>query len=171
MRSSSGFTFSEFVAVVAIIVALAGVITPFASRDLDSTQLEQARTEVNRIASGIVRYIADTRLTPTGPLGKKQFHVLTTAGETPIGNTLTSGAVGTLSDFLIANSFETKDWRGPYLEKLGADPWGTQFIVNVEGYFNTDERVWVICAGPNRTIDTPVDSFESMGDDIAVLLQ
>lgn len=66
-------------------------------------------------------------------------------------------------------------WRGPYLEQLGADPWGNRYLVNIKHGDPGDgepKAIWVLSAGPNGKIDTsptlPADGKPVPGgDDIA----
>jgi type II secretory pathway pseudopilin PulG len=170
MHRSRGFTYVSFVVVVALIVALAGVITPYVSRDHDRVRIDRATGDVNRIASAIVRYVGDTSVPPCGANGRKSFHLLVGDGRMPQKNVFASGDTAPLGAFLAENSYGTRDWKGPYLAAIPADPWGSKYLVNVEGYFNSRERVVVLSAGPNRTIETDPAALEPGGDDIAVIV-
>jgi len=77
-------------------------------------------------------------------------------------------------------------WNGPYMSKIpAADPWGDRYIVNIgfstsqgaaKASFTTGRRpaVFVISAGPNRTLDTKylqADEFVEGGDDEVFRIQ
>jgi len=73
--------------------------------------------------------------------------------------------IGDLGDHLTTNNpgavaYRTAGrhrWRGPYLEQLGADPWGNRYLVNIKHAGPGDGEpkvVWVLSAGPNGKIDT-----------------
>lgn len=171
MSKTRGFTFPEFVAVVAVIVALAGVITPYVARDLDGTKHDEARNEVNRIASAILQYMNDTQYPPTGKDGRPSFHCLVGEGHSPTENVFRSGEQGSLDSIFTKNDWQTASWQGPYLDPVGADPWGSHYLVNVEGFWNHGERVFVLSAGPNRRIDTKPTDLEAGGDDIAIVIR
>jgi len=64
-------------------------------------------------------------------------------------------------------------WRGPYLNKVPLDPWGTPYMVNIEATDTSSavEKGFVISAGPNGVMDTPFGALRTTtpgGDDIAV---
>lgn len=91
--------------------------------------------------------------------------------------------IGELADHLVTNNpgavaYRTAGrhrWRGPYLEQLGADPWGNRYLVNIKHAPPGDDEprvVWVLSAGPNGKIDTsPTVAGDGTpvpgGDDIA----
>jgi type II secretory pathway pseudopilin PulG len=63
-------------------------------------------------------------------------------------------------------------WKGPYLQSLPADPWGSKYLVNI-GKMDpgAGKAVFVLSAGPNRNIETGSDqavntTFSAGGDDI-----
>lgn len=165
------FTLLEAVVVIGVIVALAGVVTPMVHHQLSDAKLGTARSEVNRIASALSQYMSDTRTAPTGKDGRKSFHWLHGGGVCPSGNGFNSGDSCELSALLTENRFDTAGWKGPYLKESPSDPWGSQYLVNVEGFFNSSERVWVISAGPDRKIETSPQATAPAGDDIALMVQ
>lgn len=171
MAQPRGFTFPEFVAVVAIVVAVAGVVTPYVARDFDDTKLATARSDVNRIASAVLQYMNDTQLPPTGERGAPVFHSLVSPGNPPVDNGFNSGDQTSLESIFATNDWRTESWQGPYLNGLGSDPWGCHYIVNVEGFVNHAERVFVLSAGPNRRVDSKPTDLEPSGDDIAIVIR
>lgn len=83
-------------------------------------------------------------------------------------------------------------WNGPYLKTVPADPWGHRYYCNVLSlYYGTGayiyDQCWVLSAGPNGIIETPVGSFpgnpqsgelnstpigdRGTGDDIGVMIK
>lgn len=170
MKRTPAFTFVELVVVVAVILALAGIITPYVSRDLSETKDRTAQSDVNRITSAINRYMNDTLLPPTGEQGKRSFHFLIGPGAPPVDNSFNSGDSAPLSAFFEHNTWNNVSWRGPYLEDVGADPWGCAYIVNVEGFWNHAERIFVISAGPDRKLETTPTDVEPKGDDVANII-
>jgi type II secretory pathway pseudopilin PulG len=171
MSKQRGFSFPEFVVVVALVVALAGVITPYVARDMSAEKNNTARTEVNRIASAVLQYMNDTQYPPTGDQGKPSFHWLAGPGHPPSNNAFNSGDSAALDEFFVKNTWAMAAWRGPYLDNPSEDPWGCHYIVNVDGFSNHAERVFVLSAGPNRTVETKPSDNEARGDDVAVVLR
>jgi len=65
----------------------------------------------------------------------------------------------------------SRRWRGPYLSRVGVDPWGRAFIAHV-GAMETGgtpvvagSRGWILSAGPNNSLDTLPNSATLVGDD------
>ncbi|HND56043.1 MAG TPA: prepilin-type N-terminal cleavage/methylation domain-containing protein, partial [Pirellulaceae bacterium] len=136
------FTLIEMIVVVAIIVALSGILVPVVTNEMSDSKLKRAHDAVNHIATAIDRYMKDTGVAPTGKNGRRDMHWLYSTGQMPMKNAFDSGASGSVADFLTVNSCGVEGWRGPYLPALGADPWGTAYIVNVHAFFTDRERVW-----------------------------
>ena len=108
---------------------------------------------------------------PTGKNGALSYHYLHSEGAEPSSNSFASARGTGLEDFLSSNSLGTEGWKGPYLQELGADPWGCRYLVNVHGFATTKERAWVLSAGPNRKVETGVADTSPQGDDIAIFLE
>jgi hypothetical protein len=84
---------------------------------------------------------------------------------------------------------EQAGWNGAYLQDIPADPWGRKYLVNLHFAFaGTDHQfepeahqwnpLYVLSAGPNGLIETPVGHHEKSapgvepppgGDDIVVV--
>jgi type II secretory pathway pseudopilin PulG len=118
----------------------------------------------------------------------------TTATDVTTGDSWTSAAGvqcqagsttrDTVEDHLIANNpgalganypYTTTGntaWKGPYLQTLPADPWGSKYLVNIGKMDpSAGKAVFVLSAGPNRNIETGSDqaanaTFSAGGDDI-----
>jgi len=83
-------------------------------------------------------------------------------------------------------------WNGPYIKTVPSDPWGHRYYCNVIAlYYGTGayiyDQCWIISAGPNGIIETPVGSIRGnpqsgelnsnpigstgTGDDIGVMIK
>lgn len=164
-------SFVEILMCGAIIIASAGVVVPTMQiRALDRIQ-EQVNTDLQSIASGIARYVEDTRTFPTGSGGATTLHYLFSDGSRPANNVLASGPGMHLAEFLENGHLAGDSWKGPYLDhKIGPDPWGHAYVVNVNGFFTSEERVMVLCCGPNGQINTAPSATTAGGDDIMMLI-
>ena len=171
MKRSSGFTLIEMIVVLAIIVALAGILVPVVRNELEDSKKAKAQATVNRIATAITQFIKDTSFAPTGKNGRATYHFLYTDGQTPSSNKFASGPGTHLRNFLGQNKLKVTNWRGPYLQDVGSDPWGSRYLVNAQGFFSSSERAWVLSAGPNRKVDTKPNATKPAGDDIAVFVE
>ncbi len=170
-RPPRGFTVIEMIVVVAIVIALAGIVVPVVTNELEDAKMTDARATVNRISTAITQHIKDTSFPPTGKNGKFSFHYLYSTGTTPAGNKFASGSSTSLENFLAKNKFGTSDWKGPYLQEIGTDPWGSRYLVNTHGFFSNTERVWVLSAGPDKRVDTLATDTVPKGDDVALFLE
>lgn len=165
-------SFVEILVCGAIIVASAGVVVPaLRMRNLDSAR-ETVGQDLERIALGVKQYVDDTRTFPTGAAGATTLHYLYSDGIRPQNNALASGPGLHLADFLETGSLGGESWKGPYLDaNIGPDPWGNAYIVNVNGFFSSIERVIVLSAGPNGQINTAPSATTAGGDDLMILIE
>lgn len=86
-----------------------------------------------------------------------------------INDPLANGISGQDVDYRTSGA---KRWRGPYLARLGLDPWGNAYIIHVgamEAGGNPfpfpNSRGWILSAGPNGVLETAVDGDTLVSDD------
>lgn len=171
-RPERGMSYVEILVAAAILVTLAGVVAPAVNlRRIDGVAQGVDR-DLNDLAQGVRRYIDDTRTFPTGYSGATTYHFLFTDGVRPDNNIFASGPGMHVATFLDREPQGAQGWRGPYLpDGLGPDPWGHAYLINVNGFFSSSERVVAISAGPNGQINTPVSATVASGDDIVVVIE
>ncbi len=185
----SGFTLKEIVIVLAIIAVLAGILTPTLTRYVGDSRFRKAEADTRAIAAAMAMMYGDTGHWPiwvSGTATKASdtaYNILVSNdGDTPALDTGITEWDGTAEDFtdqIIDNdvSYPTtgrRAWRGPYMEKLTADPWGSKYLANVEFLQPSEvggaKPVFVISAGPNKLVETVFDqtgpSITRGGDDI-----
>jgi len=171
MKRNSGFTLIEMVVVVAIIIALAGILVPIVTNELDESKKAAAQAAVNRVSTAVTQFIKDTSYAPVGKNGKQTYHYLYSAGNTPKSNKFASGGSTYIENFLSTNKLKMTNWKGPYMQEIGSDPWGCRYLINAHGFFSTSERAWVLSAGPNRRVDTKPGATKLAGDDIGIFVE
>jgi prepilin-type N-terminal cleavage/methylation domain-containing protein len=83
--------------------------------------------------------------------------------------------------------YKTNKWRGPYISKLGEDPFGRVYIVHIGAMQRTGCPVgstgtaptcttpatgrqgWILSAGPDENLDTAPTATQLSGDDIGYI--
>jgi prepilin-type N-terminal cleavage/methylation domain-containing protein len=187
-RNEKGFTLIEVVVVVAVIAILAAVLTPYITKYIDDSKIAKARNETQVIAAAVTNAYKDLGRWPNKGVGANpDFAVIYTGAVLPAGTFLAAAATGwtapsaaawdTLNNHLSQNqgnrypvAGDTR-WAGPYATQLPVDPWGRPYVINALNLTSVvvpPIPVWVLSAGPNGTIDTPIAAATIVpgGDDI-----
>jgi type II secretory pathway pseudopilin PulG len=166
--AGQGLTFIEILIVLAVIISLAGILAPFVADEIDRAAAREASAEVQMIADGLRRYVADTGLFPTGDFGQKGFRWLSGDGIPPYWRGDDGEPRDRLDAYLVTGDRANDKWKGPYLNAIPPDPWGRAYVVYVAAYFRDDEGVWVLSAGENGLVETHGNDPLAQGDDVAV---
>ena len=177
--SRSGFTLTELVVVVAILVVLAGVLVPAIGSYVDKSKIARAQSDMKEIGNAFTRYDSDTSVWPSNA---SYSSIATTSHD------LTSFTC------LFQNTYSKTGWDGPYLNKgarvgtsmqvatSGAtntgllDPWQRPYVIYyfATGYAasGTPGSIVLLSKGPDGTTNTTTGaalaSGETSGDDIAM---
>jgi prepilin-type N-terminal cleavage/methylation domain-containing protein len=83
------------------------------------------------------------------------------------------GANGTAGEADI--DYSTKKWQGPYIAKIGKDPFGFAYIAGVGAMENkgtpiaTGAKGWILSAGPDGVLDTGSTTSVLSNDDIGYI--
>lgn len=134
---SAGFTLVEIILVLAVMAILAGVMAPYALREIDAAKREATQLELSGIESGLLAYYRD-------------------CGDLP--------RTATGLDALVQNIDSRAGWDGPYISGkgdlitgVGRDAWGGDYIYvlnpNVWGATSPPDFI-VISAGDNGVMDS-----------------
>jgi general secretion pathway protein G len=109
-KNDEGWTFIEIIVVLAIILILSGTVGFATFRFTGQARVSSAKDQIQNLALALNSYALDTGSVPSPDQG---FSAL---WNKPSGDP------------------ESKNWRGPYLEKApGTDPWGNDFRYQVPG--------------------------------------
>lgn len=71
--------------------------------------------------------------------------------------------------------YETTKWKGPYITKLGVDPFGSAYVIHVGAMQKNGTPVaaggrgWILSAGPDGNLDTSPTASVLSGDDIGYI--
>jgi hypothetical protein len=176
---------TKLIIILVLVLAIGGGVIPGVKHFRSKGRTKKAEEDLQVIASAIIAFNRDTHLAPfykegdnTRP-GARIFYVLTGNGDEP--GTVQSGWLASSADSFYSHLALNKPkypaqgkyaWKGPYLkEDIGPDPWGKQYLCNVAMMDPKENKaVWVLSAGPNRTIDTPfsqsINRAALGGDDV-----
>ena len=184
-RNEKGFTLIEVVVVVAVIAILAAVLTPYITKYIDDSKVAKARNEVQVIAAAVTNAYKDLGRWPNRTNATTDYGGLYTGTVAPptallaIASWQNLTTWDTLNNHLVINNRgypapttagDTK-WMGPYATTLPLDPWGRPYVINALNFTSTTSPptpVWVLSAGPNGLIDTPIATGTTapLNDDI-----
>lgn len=166
----AGFHRVELLVVLGALVALAGVLLPTVKGELEAGMRSEAYAEAHRLAVAVSRYLQDTSEFPDRARGK-QLAFLYTPGDAPHENSFGDGESAPIESFLVENGNRAKGWKGPYIDQARPDPWGRRYVVNVRGFADDEQHVWVLSAGPDGAIETDPYEMEPAGDDIGLFIR
>jgi prepilin-type N-terminal cleavage/methylation domain-containing protein len=176
-RNEKGFTLIEVVVVVAVIAILAAVLTPYITKYIDDSKIAKARNEAQVIAAAVANAYKDLGRWPNQINAGTNYGVLYTGTVLPAATFISAAATASwpppaaatwnsLDTHLVTNGhgyLATGDlrWAGPYATTLPLDPWGRPYAINAVNFIPpplpaAPLPVWVLSAGPNGVIDTPI---------------
>jgi general secretion pathway protein G len=173
--NSRGFTLIEVIVVAGIIAILASILIPMVLKEIDESRITKAQADVRSILTSIVVFKKDTAKWPIMDSGcAPNVTLLTGDGTLPnlAGMGYDSGVTSSLNDQLAADTngcYTT--WKGPYMARVTADPWGNTYLINADGFSIDGQAVWILSAGPNGQVETPTFSQTLLGDDIGLRIK
>jgi prepilin-type N-terminal cleavage/methylation domain-containing protein len=190
-KSMRGFSMMELVVVLAVIAILATLITPIITSYVDKAKINKANSDVRNIATALIQFNSDTKTFPifTSPTqypNGTTFDVVASDGLDPSLGTGISGWIttntGSLRTMLNENSLLLATvggnaWNGPYTGTISEDPWGTKYMISAGALKpGSNLTAFVVSAGPNRTVETPLNqprgtAFTIGGDDIVYIIR
>ncbi len=176
LRNNAGFTLIEVIVIVAILAILAGILTPMIFSQIDEAKLARAEADAKSISSAVLTFRKDLGVWPnlSGADCGPNTTLINGQGTLPQG--LAAMAYNTGVTVLMSDVFSLDDegcynptlYKGPYLPVVTTDPWGNAYIMAADQFALDGRAVFVLSAGPNGTVDTPVFSISTLGDDIGI---
>lgn len=179
-KNSAGFTLIEVIVIVAILAILAGILTPMIFSQIDDAKLTRAEADCKSISSAIIVFRKDLGVWPNrmGAGCLEVTQLLRGEGELPVDlaamSFLTTNVMN-FTDVLTSDDegcYTPTLYRGPYIPNVTADPWGNSYVVAASNFAATStDPVFVLSAGPNGRIETPIFSLSPLGDDIGIRIK
>ena len=122
---NGGFSLIEILVVIGAIGILLGIAVPAYNGYREKSQIAAAMHDLKAIETAIIALAADSGLWPEG----QAIGEINNGGGNEIYdlNDPESGLVATDGNF--------PNWRGPYINAVPLDPWGTNY------FFDTDYRI------------------------------
>jgi general secretion pathway protein G len=108
-RFQDGFTLIELMVVILIIGLLATIVVQNLRSATDKAKRVKAQADISQLKSALDRYYLDAGSYPTTDQGLQALMATPDSGNVP------------------------RDWSGPYIEKLPADPWGNPYSYQSDG--------------------------------------
>lgn len=155
----------QIVAAVTLCMCAAGLNTALAAEQADA-KFARAQADLKNIKAALDRFKADYGLWPNRVDGAaaatntvevlfSKGTVIASPGTWPVDNPL---AYKQLAGYFVDNdrNYPPKKWKGPYLKET-ADPWDNTYLVGVKN-LESALPVWIISAGPDGILQTPIDS-------------
>ena len=106
-RRTSGFTLVEMLLVLVILATLAAIVIPKMAGRSQQAKVTAAATQISSFKQALDSYEVDTGTYPKG---------------------------GNLAELVSSNA---QGWKGPYLDRVPADPWGNNYVYDFPGKHGT----------------------------------
>lgn len=175
LRNNKGFTLIEVIVVAGIIAILAGILVPLIFKEIDESKITRAAADVKSISTAVLVLRKDTGQWPVSASCEPTVDMLKGNGTLPsfdvTANWLQSNP-NTFDNYLSNddNGCWPSTWKGPYLPKVTADPWGKAYVSNASEFLSSG-NVWIVSAGPDGIVQTGRGATDLSGDDIGTRIK
>ncbi|MCK4904813.1 type II secretion system protein GspG [bacterium] len=116
----AGFTLMELMVVIAIIVLLAGIMTPNVARRLERAKMTRAEADIAAIENAIAMYENDTGRYPEDTHSTASWDSIDV-----LAWRLTAREPDGTPEPLISND---RNWHGPYIKGIDEDSWKEYYV-------------------------------------------
>ena len=171
-----GFTLIELMIVAGIIAILAGILVPLIFKEINESRITRAVADIRSISSAVMVFNKDVASWPVRDATcNANVTLLTGDGNLP-ANLAALGydpsVTSSLNDHLSTDTNVCyTNWKGPYMARVTADPWGYSYVINASSFSIQNSPVWIISVGPNGQLETFSFSETLQGDDSGMRLK
>lgn len=145
IRDRGGFTLLELIVNVAVVATLSAIAIPAYISFRDKAKIAQAKSDVRNIQLAIEQLANDTNKWP---------------GPSDVGVTTGKRVWDLNSDDagLAQGSKKFTNWRGPYMQSVPKDPWGSDYFF--DGNYTVGGTKYAVIGsfGPNKCCQNSSDS-------------
>lgn len=176
LKSKDGFTLIEVIVVAGIIAVLAGILIPIIFKEIDEAKISRANADVHSISSAVTILKKDTGNWPVDTNCTPAVELLNGIGNMPtfsVAANWLQNNPNTFDNYLNRddNGCWPTTWKGSYMAKVKADPWGNAYVCNASEFLTSGANVWIISAGPNGIVETGRGANDLSGDDIGIRIK
>ena len=179
IRDEKGFTLIEVIVVAGIIAILASILMPMILKEIDESRVTKAAADTRSIYAAMLVFKKDTAQWPEMDATCSPDVTILISDGIPPSNIAAMGydmsSPDSYNNHLAADTNGCyNNWKGPYIARVTADPWGNCYVTNADGFGIINREVWIISAGPNGLIDTPVPNLAGamlVGDDVGLRIK
>ena len=163
-RTRRGFTLTELLIVMAILVLLVSLVGPRLLGSKEKADINSVKTQIGMFQSALERYAIDMNRFPSSEQGLAAL--LTPPAADADGAALGTGDELALEDEDGSASGAGSNWDGPYLrsETLPKDPWGNSYRYEFPATHNKMNVPDIWSLGPDAQENTDDDIVSWTGD-------
>lgn len=170
MRTSKRLVSSSCMLIFTALLGLnAGFPASATASDEGGVKLEKARADLKVLKAALDRFRSDTAVWPNRVDGSdpatnsaevlySEGNIIVSSSTWPVNDSnVYKQMVGYFGD-VNDRDYPADKWKGPYLSKDVADPWGNTYLIGAKNFEKKNLPVWIISAGPDGILQTPIDS-------------
>jgi type II secretory pathway pseudopilin PulG len=176
-QDNRGMSLIELMVILGVFAIILGAGLPSVFKAMDNAKRSRAQQDCAAIAAACKSFQQDTDVVPGITAAGNPFCLFGPDGAPlPTADPGTGWSFGgTSQDWLSRYLITNQPWgapanayalfKGRYLAKIPADPWGNPYVVI---YSDSTNVYFVLSMGPNGIIDTAKTSYTIMGDDVGM---
>ena len=151
-KNSGGFTLLELIVNVAIVGILTAIAIPAYFTFKNQARIAQTKGDLHHIQLAIEQLANDTAKWP---------------GPQPVGQTADQEVwnLNASNAGIVATNGGFPNWRGPYMNSVPKDPWGSDYFFDPDYYVKGVKYAAIGSFGPNKCCRNQYDS-----DDVILLM-